>query len=299
MEKYQQVITDDGSISYYNTDLGDIYHSQVGAYTEALEKFVNPSGILQRLSNYSRINVLDVCFGLGYNTKVLCSQLLHHQPNTKISITAIEIDPNILLKSTEIIFPGYTDSLKSFFDTFLHKVYYTTISDQYSGECFFHHFNDQIDLKLFVKDIRQAVKSIEDCFDIILLDPFSPRLAAHLWTVELFREYYRLLDNNGVLVTYSAASAVRGGMVEAGFYIGDTPPVGRKCPGTIAVKNNKFVKHPLSSKENLLLQSTAGIPFSDPLLSLTSDQVSVNRRDQQFISDRISGNKVRKQQYPL
>lgn len=295
MEKYRQVITDDGSISYYNNELGDIYHSQVGAYTEALEKFVRPSGILERLGNYSCINVFDVCFGLGYNTKVLMSEVFKHCPGISFNIVAIEIDPNILLKSAEISFAGYPEFLKSFFDEFLHKVYYTTISNQYNKKTFFHHFNEQINFKVYVNDIRQIVRSCDGSYDIILLDPFSPRFAAQLWTVELFKEYYRLLNNNGVLITYSAASAIRGAMQEAGFCIGDTPPVGRKCPGTIAAKNLDLIKFSISEKEKQLLESTAGIPYSDPTYSLSSDEVTVNRTDRQFTSQRKSGNKVRKE----
>ena len=50
-----------GSYGLFNNIIGDIYYSNVGAYTEALQKFVLPSNI----ENYSKdkIKILDVCYG--------------------------------------------------------------------------------------------------------------------------------------------------------------------------------------------------------------------------------------------
>ena len=48
-----------------------MYHSKFGALTEAWEKFILPSGIDKNFN--SEIKVLDVCYGIGYNTKALMS----------------------------------------------------------------------------------------------------------------------------------------------------------------------------------------------------------------------------------
>lgn len=37
--------TNDGSIGLYNKEVDDIYHSTYGAYNEAVEKFIKPSGL--------------------------------------------------------------------------------------------------------------------------------------------------------------------------------------------------------------------------------------------------------------
>lgn len=48
-----------------------MYHSKFGALTEAWEKFILPSGLDKNFN--SEIKVLDVCYGIGYNTKALMS----------------------------------------------------------------------------------------------------------------------------------------------------------------------------------------------------------------------------------
>ena len=73
MRDYEPYFTEDGSIGLYSYADKDVYHSKFGALTEAWEKFVIPSGIGEDISNNKDIKVLDVCFGIGYNTKALMS----------------------------------------------------------------------------------------------------------------------------------------------------------------------------------------------------------------------------------
>ena len=71
MRDYEPYYTEDGSIGLYSYADKDVYHSKFGALTEAWEKFILPSGI-DKNSN-REIKVLDVCYGIGYNTKALMS----------------------------------------------------------------------------------------------------------------------------------------------------------------------------------------------------------------------------------
>ena len=74
MRDYVPYYTEDGSIGLYSYADKDVYHSKFGALTEAWEKFVLPSNIPELIeANKSDIKVLDVCFGIGYNTKALMS----------------------------------------------------------------------------------------------------------------------------------------------------------------------------------------------------------------------------------
>ena len=73
MRDYEPYYTEDGSIGLYSYADKDVYHSKYGALTEAWEKFVIPSGINVLLKKKNNINVLDVCYGIGYNTKALMS----------------------------------------------------------------------------------------------------------------------------------------------------------------------------------------------------------------------------------
>ena len=67
--------TEDGSIGLYNKEMNEIYHSKYGAKKEAFEKFVEPALIL----NNKQLKILDVCYGIGYNTKCALENFLNKE----------------------------------------------------------------------------------------------------------------------------------------------------------------------------------------------------------------------------
>ena len=69
-------ITNDGSIGLYSTKDNDIYHSASGASEEAYYKFVLPANIEDMLNHYNEINLLDLCYGIGYNSKCFLNFIL-------------------------------------------------------------------------------------------------------------------------------------------------------------------------------------------------------------------------------
>ena len=81
MRDYEFYYTQDGSIGLYSYTDEDVYHSKYGALTEAWEKFILPSGIDKLLNTKENINVLDLCYGVGYNTKALMSYVIHRDEN--------------------------------------------------------------------------------------------------------------------------------------------------------------------------------------------------------------------------
>lgn len=68
MYEFHPYFTNDGSVGLYSPDFDDIYHSSTGALTEAYEKFILPINIDELLKKDS-IKVLDICYGIGYNSK--------------------------------------------------------------------------------------------------------------------------------------------------------------------------------------------------------------------------------------
>ncbi len=77
MRDYEFYYTQDGSIGLYSYTYDDVYHSKYGALTEAWEKFILPSGIDKLLNTKENINILDLCYGVGYNTKALMSYVIN------------------------------------------------------------------------------------------------------------------------------------------------------------------------------------------------------------------------------
>lgn len=68
MYEFHPYFTNDGSVGLYSPEFKDIYHSATGALTEAYEKFILPVDMENLLAKDS-IKVLDICYGIGYNSK--------------------------------------------------------------------------------------------------------------------------------------------------------------------------------------------------------------------------------------
>ena len=90
MDGFLPYITGDGSVGLYSEEFHDIYHSGYGALTEAYEKFVCPL-IVEK----DNINVLDICFGLGYNSKAF----LNANKNKKITFDCLDINKSLMCLS--------------------------------------------------------------------------------------------------------------------------------------------------------------------------------------------------------
>ena len=82
--------TNDGSVGLFSPSADDIYHSTYGALTEAYEKFILPSNINNFLKNNSEIKILDICFGIGYNSKSFINYFLDFLYNETIGTDKIK-----------------------------------------------------------------------------------------------------------------------------------------------------------------------------------------------------------------
>ena len=69
MSELIEVLTQDGSYSLRSNFFKENFHSLKGALNETQTKFIVPSD-LKRFKKKS-LNVLDLCFGLGYNSASL------------------------------------------------------------------------------------------------------------------------------------------------------------------------------------------------------------------------------------
>ena len=65
--KLKSIKTDDDSITFWNPLFKEHYHSMLGGRLEAMEKYILPSE-LSELIKSKNVRILDICFGLGYNS---------------------------------------------------------------------------------------------------------------------------------------------------------------------------------------------------------------------------------------
>lgn len=113
MKNFYPYITNDGSVGLYSEEFDDIYHSTFGAYSEAWEKFILPADLDFYFKNYKEIKVLDICYGIGYNTKSLVQKYYNETIGSdniickNLYIKAVDMDKELMFLS-----PFFTCSAK-------------------------------------------------------------------------------------------------------------------------------------------------------------------------------------------
>lgn len=243
------VRTDDGSFTFRHPEVGEAYHSLDGADAETRCKFIDPSGLRERLLA-GPVRLLDVGFGLGFN----CRAALNITEKYPLRIDSMEKEREALERGL-MLFPG--DSL--------------ILSLQNHGE----YRIGQNQAVLHIGDIRNTVQKLSEPYDLIFHDPFSPVRNSECWTVELFREMFRLLKPDGVLLTYSRSKIIRKALEEAGFNLQETPIPPPRRGGTLAFKTGNGID----------VEET--IPFRDPALNASGHEIR-SRREAELRTSRQS-----------
>lgn len=114
MEKIDFNFTQDGSVGMYDGITKDIFHSVTGAKKESFDKFIFSTGFEKYCKENNSVNVLDICFGIGYNTKAAIYFALNNNPKIKLKITALEISKDVAYLSPFIIDGYETPEIKLF-----------------------------------------------------------------------------------------------------------------------------------------------------------------------------------------
>lgn len=325
---FQLVTTDDGSLSCVDSQTGELSHNRVGAYTESVQLYAQVSGLLDLAFTQGEIRVLDACYGMGYNSWSLINELVrlgdqpeiaaiyrerHGDRPIRVSLVCIEKYPEVLEFLPQVLGSPTFDPLKAKLTAAEHNTYYRTL------QCLLDTKLDgleprkiimdvapfwQFELDLWVDDLRNRMPKLQGDFDAVFHDAYSPQKMPELWTFDLFVHYHRLLNaRQGRVLTYSAAAAVRGGLQEAGFSIAKTPELGTKSGGTIARvsklgdgSNSVDIKsdEAFADWELAYLKTKAGLPYRDPGLRQTRDNILASRQREQEASHRPSGSSALK-----
>jgi len=288
LKHFQYIATEDGSLTCLDADSGELYHNTAGAYLEALKNYAEPaSSLLAKEKKFLR--VLDVCFGLGYNTLALlqvlarerrrpaCIDVAHPitsegiapspldvpQSINVIHVLAIDLDERACGAVPKILSqPCFADLRKH-----LPVVNYSDRTIDFKSE------HTDVHLQFDIGDFRTRLRELtaqRDQFDVIFHDPFSPSKVPELWVLEIFNCYYQLLEGRkGTVLTYSSAGCVRGAMAQSGFHVYRTAAVGGKSGGTCGAvspsgSRNNAALFPLSPDEQARLRGVGSVPYRDP-----------------------------------
>ena len=290
MTKLTEILTNDGSYSLRSTLFQENFHSLSGAFEETKTKFTIPSN-LSRFKDKS-LNVLDICFGLGYNSASLFNNLI--QQNTSLNWYALEIDKKPL---------EYSISNISFLKLWHPKVgkIFKLLNQESRFEDNF--FKCEILWGEARKKINRIPTNIK--FDLIYLDGFSPQRCPQVWTIEFLSKVVEKLNPQGYLITYSSSAAVRKTLRNLGLEIFTIKPFFNEktfwSQGTVAIA--KLYKNKLKPNLNLEklsvmeeehLLTKASIPYRDQDLNSSKDDIIKKRLNEQLSSNLLSTKKWRK-----
>lgn len=282
------IATEDGSLSCRDPETGELYHNRAGAITEAIENYLRPSAAIDVFRKKGSLNVLDICFGLGYNSWVLLAALAA-EPGLagNLRILAIEADFEILNHLETVLQNPKLESLKGKFETIPS---FGVTAGRFS-------WNIECNVEIRLADVRAEVPALTGDFDLIFHDPFSPRRVPELWTIDLFQNYHRLLESKqGKVLTYSSATAVRGAFLECGFEVLKTAAVGGKSGGTLAcipgAQLQWDVLSRLSETELMKLSTGSAVPYRDLSGSDSRADILKRRELEQKSHQHVSTSKI-------
>ena len=205
----ETIISDDGSLTLYSKEFDESYHSpKDGALRESLNKHVIPALTLHEGKSFVRI--LDICYGLGYNTLATLHYIKSQQLDIKVEIISPEFDEALVRSLKDFAYPPEFASLRPIIEALSNT---------------FHYEDEQFKITILIGDARKTIPKLlpapssllTDKIDIVYQDAFSPKVNPMLWTREWFADIRALCSEDAVLTTYSTAAATRMGLHEKGF----------------------------------------------------------------------------------
>lgn len=266
--------TEDGSFTFFSEDFGESFHSRGGAYTEAYITYVTATG-LANLAQAPSLTILDVCYGLGYNSAAALATVEQVNSSCEVNLVGLELDARVPQRATS----------RPLIERWPPSVQGVLKQLAFTGLC--HQPFVRATLK--IGDARQTIQNlVRDGFeaDVIFFDPFSPPHCPELWTVDFIRQVAHCLKAEGRLATYSCAAAVRTAFQQVGLSIGPSVATGRRWPGTLAQWDSQGLA-PLSQQEQEHLLTRAAVPYRDPELTDPADCIRQRRHQDQARSDLI------------
>ena len=201
--KHTLVESEDGSFTAFSSEFQEHYHStRDGALHESLYKHVIPA--FEHHEDKEELTILDICFGLGFNTLATLYYMRENNINKKVRIFSPEFDGDLITSLREFTYPEIFKDFLPIIDTLSREHVYR---------------DDMLYIELYIGDAREYLRTCNERFDIVYQDAFSPATNPLLWTKEYFSDIARLINDDGILTTYSMALKTRIALYENGFNV--------------------------------------------------------------------------------
>ena len=227
----EEIITDDGSLTYRNEALDEPYHTKAGAIVEALEKHARVLNVWEKENPI----IFDVCSGLSYSAACALEEIRNHDNNSLVTIYLFENDRAILEMNLKLpdSLEYKQDGLKKHIKNYHHL---KAAIRKYLEHNINVYDTENLHIILMFGDAYLQIDKVEESADYIFYAPFSPQITPNMWNYDIFRKLYLHTAPHGKISTYSYAKKVREAMFEAGFKVINGPILGRRSPSLIGVK---------------------------------------------------------------
>ncbi|MEA3353157.1 MAG: MnmC family methyltransferase [Campylobacterota bacterium] len=187
--------------------------------------------------------ILDICFGIGYNTLATLYYLLKNSIDKKVYIYSPEFDEDLIKSLKDFNYPKEFEPFKKIIEK---------ISNNFKYE------DENLYIEVYKGDARRYLKELKKrdiSVDIVYQDPFSSDVNKALWTKEYFTDIKAILSSDAVITTYSIATPVRLSMWENGISIYEykADNTNRSTMGlnkTVIDKNYKYIDMELKKERN-------------------------------------------------
>lgn len=207
MSDIKVIETRDGSSSLLIPEMNETYHSTHGAITESEYVFLKMGLDCYREKHpeQKEIHILEVGFGTGLNAW-LTAWAVDNQ-DVKIKFTSIEKYPLAKSLVDQLNYRNKKNSEKA-----------TELFDQVHA-CSWEQsvqISDSFELNKLETDIFKFITD-SPSFDLIYFDAFAPSKQPEIWSQEVLRKMYDVLNPNGIFVTYCAQGQFKRDLKAVGF----------------------------------------------------------------------------------
>jgi len=240
MTTWTLALTGDGSPTLVHGGHGQACHAEIGAWREALERYVQPCRLEERARSGESVRLLDVGTGPGWNLAAALAAV--EGVGGSLEAWTLERDPSVIRVALERFHEGGGEG------EFARR--HAPLRDALSRALELGAevaFGERSRLRLLLGDARLTIRTLPEelRFDAVFLDPFSPRVEPELWDPDFLADVARRMAPGGWLSTYSVSQRVTAALFAAGLRVGRGPRVGMKS-GTLATPDGE--PPPLSNR---------------------------------------------------
>ena len=209
----------------------DVYFSNQDGLAETHYVFLEGNQLWERWVNYQEAHfvIAETGFGTGLNFFAV-STLFHEfrqkypdSPLERLYFISFEKYPLPLdaLQQAHLAYPQFSCLAQHLQQHWLNPI----------QGCYRFHF-DETTLDLWFGDVAENLPQLGDYMnskiDAWFLDGFAPSKNPDMWNEQLYQQMFRFTKPQGTFATFTAASAVRKGLENAGFNIKKRKGFGKK-----------------------------------------------------------------------